>query len=31
MNADFYKGTAVEAAVAKFMADKHGAPATAAE
>ncbi len=31
MNADFFKGTAVESAVAKFMADKRTTPATAAE
>ena len=31
MNADFYQGTAVEAAVAKLMKDKRRAPATAAE
>ena len=31
MNADFYQGTAVEAAVGKLMKDKRRAPATAAE
>ena len=31
MNPDFFKGTAVESAVGKLMADKRRAPATAAE
>jgi hypothetical protein len=31
MNPDFYKGTAVEADVAKLMAEKRATPATAAE